>query len=131
VARSPDGVVWTKLRSNPVLELGEAGTFDENGLGEPAVWYAHGSYWMLYTGRDRGEMRRMGFAQSADGVRWTKLAAPVIAGEQDWNLQVVCDATVESRPDGVHVWFGGGDAPKPDERLNGQIGYGILRWQAR
>jgi hypothetical protein len=38
VARSADGIRWVKLRSNPVLELGEAGAFDEMGLGEPAVW---------------------------------------------------------------------------------------------
>src|SRR5260370_6282687 len=62
VATSDDGVTWFKLRSNPVLELGEYGAFDENGLGEPAVWDAHGYYWMLYAGRDRGEVRRLGMA---------------------------------------------------------------------
>ena len=72
VARSRDGVVWEKLRTNPVLELGAAGSFDENGLGEPAVWTSGGSYWMLYTGRDRGRHRRMGLARSADGVRWER-----------------------------------------------------------
>ncbi len=130
VARSRDGVEWTKLRGNPVLELGEYGAFDENGLGEPAVWYSNGSYWMLYTGRDRAENRRMGFARSQDGVRWEKVAAPVIAGSEAWNAKVVCDATVEVQPDGIRVWYGGGDAAKPDEGLNGQIGYGVLRWQA-
>jgi hypothetical protein len=25
------------------------------------------------------------------------------------------------------VWFGGGNIARPDENLNGQIGYGILR----
>ena len=52
VARSADGVHWEKLRSNPILEPGDPGSFDENGLGEPAVWQSHGFYWMLYTGRD-------------------------------------------------------------------------------
>jgi predicted GH43/DUF377 family glycosyl hydrolase len=51
VARSRDGAVWEKLRSNPVLDLGPAGAFDEAGLGEPAVWSSGGAYWMLYTGR--------------------------------------------------------------------------------
>lgn len=128
VARSPDGITWTKLRSNPILELGEFGAFDENGLGEPAVWHAHGSYWMLYTGRDRKENRRMGLARSPDGVTWRKVASPIIAGSESWNSAVVCDATVEVQADGIRVWFGGGDKPRPDERLNGQIGFGILRW---
>ncbi|MFN7939507.1 MAG: hypothetical protein U0R19_39635 [Bryobacteraceae bacterium] len=130
VARSADGATWTKLRANPVLELGGYGAFDENGLGEPAVWYSNGSYWMLYTGRDRAENRRMGFARSQNGVEWEKVAVPVISGTETWNAKVVCDATVEVQPEGIRVWFGGGDVASPDERLNGQIGFGVLRWQA-
>ncbi len=95
VARSQDGVRWQKLRSNPVLELGAAGAFDENGLGEPAVWVTEGRYWMLYTGRDRQEYRRMGLAWSTDGVRWQRLPAQtVFAGGQAWNSKVVCDPAV-------------------------------------
>ncbi len=56
VARSLDGVHWEKLRTNPILELGGPGAFDEAGLGEPAVWQSHGFYWMLYTGRDIKEI---------------------------------------------------------------------------
>src|SRR5205814_2469328 len=68
LARSADGVHWQKLRANPILELGPDDAFDENGLGEPAVWQSHGKYWMLYTGRDRKEYRRLGLARAMDGV---------------------------------------------------------------
>lgn len=125
VARSSDGVTWTKLRSNPVLELGDRGRFDERGLGEPAVWRQNG-YWMLYTGRDQGEARRMGLAYSRDGVAWRKVASPVIEGDQPWNAKVVCDASVMMNGNKLRVWFGGGDVAHPAERLNGQIGYGEL-----
>src|SRR6185436_9214396 len=64
IARSSDGLVWEKLRANPILEPGAPGTFDENGLGEPAVWSSGGHWWMLYTGRDSKEQRRLGLAQS-------------------------------------------------------------------
>jgi len=37
VADSFDGIHWRKLRTNPILELGPSGAFDEAGLGEPAV----------------------------------------------------------------------------------------------
>jgi len=126
VARSKDGAHWVKLKSNPILELGGVGEFDEKGLGEPAVWSQFGAYWMLYTGRDRGERRRMGLAKSRDGVRWEKLSSPIIAGHEPWNEKVVCDATVLLDGETVRVWYGGGDTPRPDERLNGQIGYGVL-----
>jgi predicted GH43/DUF377 family glycosyl hydrolase len=127
LARSQDGVHWTKLRSNPVLELGGAGDFDEVGLGEPAVWPQYGYYWMLYTGRGKGEIRRMGLAKSRDGVHWEKLRSPVIEGTEAWNAKVVCDGAVIAGDGQVRVWYGGGNVARPDERLNGQIGYGELR----
>lgn len=125
LARSPDGVRWQKLRSNPILDLGESGAFDENGLGEPAVWTAHGFYWMLYTGRNRAEVRRLGLARSRDGVGWQREPL-LVRGLQPWNRSVVCDPEVEPRGGSVRVWFGGGNRPSPDENLNGQIGVGLL-----
>ncbi len=123
VAMSDDGIRWTKLRSNPILELGGAGAFDENGLGEPAVWARSGWYWMLYTGRDAAEHRRIGLARSRDGVRWERVStAAVFAGDAEWNRKVVCDPTVEARGVAVRVWYGGGDVARPDEGLHGQIG---------
>ena len=125
VARSRDGDQWEKLRSNPVLELGKYGAFDEMGLGEPAVWVAHGYYWMLYTGRDAHENRRLGMARSTDGIHWEKLPA-VFEGRESWDSKVVCDPTIELQEGRLAVWFGGGDAPSPDENLNGQIGVAFL-----
>jgi predicted GH43/DUF377 family glycosyl hydrolase len=126
LARSRDGVRWQKLRSSPVLELGAPGAFDEVGLGEPAVWSASGSYYMLYTGRDRAENRRLGLARSTDGVRWHRLPL-VAAGAEPWNAKVLCDPSVEPAGDTVRVWFGGGDVASPDENLHGRIGLGLLR----
>jgi predicted GH43/DUF377 family glycosyl hydrolase len=128
LARSRDGIVWEKLRSNPILELGEPGSFDEMGLGEPAIWTSGGSYWMLYTGRDLVERRRLGLARSTDGVSWQRESSfrPVI-GADPWDNQVLCDPDVELMQDGrVRVWFGGGDVAKPDQGIHGQIGAGFL-----
>ena len=125
VAMSSDGITWYKLRTNPVLRLGNYGAFDENGLGEPAVWASHGYYWMLYTGRDRSEIRRLGLARSRDGIAWEKIPT-VISGDQTWNSKVLCDPTVLPEHDGVRVWFGGGDVPRPDQNIHGQIGVATL-----
>jgi len=129
VAESDDGVTWTKSLQNPILELGGAGAFDEYGLGEPAVWPQFGKWWMLYTGRDKKEWRRIGLAVSGDGIRWQKVGerALIDVGE-GWNSRVVCDPEVEVVGDGkVRVWFGGGNRPEPAENLQGQIGVGVLR----
>jgi len=126
LARSADGVHWEKLRTNPILAPGDPGSFDENGLGEPAVWQSHGFYWMLVTGRDAAENRRLGLARSLDGVDWVRLPA-VFQGTQAWDSKVICDATVLVDGETVRVWFGGGDVASPDENLHGQIGYGTLQ----
>jgi hypothetical protein len=39
---------------------------------------------------------------------------------------VICDPTIELLDGRLTVWFGGGDAPSPDENLNGQIGVATL-----
>jgi predicted GH43/DUF377 family glycosyl hydrolase len=127
VAVSDDGgVTWTKFLGNPILEIGAVGEFDENGLGEPAVWDAGGYYWMLYTGRDRNEIRRLGLARSKNGVQWEKMKT-VFAGDRDWDSKIVCDPTVLPGPDGLRVWFGGGDVAHPDENIHGQIGFALLK----
>ena len=95
-------------------------------IGEPAVWQSHGFYWMLFTGRDFSEIRRLGLARSTDGVHWTKLPA-VFSGDAAWDSKVICDPTVLVEGGEIRVWFGGGDVASPDENLHGQIGYGVLR----
>ncbi len=126
VARSGDGIHWTKLVTNPVLAAGEPGSFDEAQTGEPAVFRFHDFYWMLYTGTDYTGRRRIGMARSTDGVAWRKLPA-VFGGTAEWNAKVLCDPTVLVEGEQVRVWFGGGDIASPDEGLHGQIGYGTLR----
>jgi predicted GH43/DUF377 family glycosyl hydrolase len=131
VAVSSDGFEWHKLRTNPVLELGRPDSFDEVGLGEPAVWSDRGSYWMLYTARDRNENRRLGLARSQDGVTWQRVReGPVLAGDAPWNVKVVCDPSVQAEGALVRVWFGGGTRAEPAENLEGQIGFATLRISA-
>ena len=124
LARSNDGVHWTKLRSNPVLGASSAGP-DENGLGEPAVWESEGWYWMLYTGRSKTEHRSLLAARSHDGVHWERIGEPV-HGTEAWDREVVCDPSVLVENGRTMLWFGGGDVARPAEHLDGQIGMGVI-----
>jgi predicted GH43/DUF377 family glycosyl hydrolase len=127
VARSRDGISWEKLRTNPIVEIAAPGSggMDENGAGEPAVFAWKGRYWMLITGRDGNEHRRLAALSSTDGIRWTRQNS-TFSGDQDWDKAVICDATVLVDGAKVRVWFGGGDLAKNDERLHGQVGLGVL-----
>ena len=129
LARSQDGVHWQKSRANPLLSLPRPtpqGHMDQNGQGEPAVWENDGWHWMLFTGRDRAEHRRLALARSRDGVHWEQLPG-VFDGAQPWNAAVLCDPTVWMTPRGPRLLFGGGDVPSPAENIHGMIGAGWLQ----
>jgi predicted GH43/DUF377 family glycosyl hydrolase len=126
LARSRDGIVWEKLRSNPVLAMSDPGGMDDRGLGEPAVWQSKGWYWMLFTGRDVHESRTLGLARSLDGVKWIR-SSEIFRGDQAWDNKVLCDPTVLVQNGRVRVWFGGGDVASPDQNLHGQIGVGEMK----
>ncbi len=127
LARSTDGIHWQKSHRNPILDTGAPGEFDEIGLGEPAVFLNSERFYMLYTGRDHQENRRIGWAQSGDGVNWEKTPADLLAGSEPWNAAVVCDPTIWPQKDQILVWFGGGKRPSPDENLDGEIGLARIR----
>src|ERR1017187_5347065 len=69
-----------------------------------------------------------------DGLEWRappmafagKNCRRSLKGSQPWDSQVICDPTIELLDGRLTVWFGGGDAPSPDENLNGQIGVATL-----
>ena len=66
---------WTKYASNPVIALGGAGTPDQNAARGPQVVYnaALSPAWkMWYTGYDASNNQTVCFADSTDGVTWTK-----------------------------------------------------------
>src|SRR5260370_672736 len=124
LATSPDGIAWQKqgkvLAPDPATWEGDY--IAANGA---AIGDADGRYWMLYTGRDHNEVRRLGLARSKDGVHWGKLK-DVFGGGQPWNSKVLCDATLLPGTDGLRVWFGGGDVAHPVENIHGQIGVAVL-----
>ncbi len=82
-AESSDGLAWMKSTSNPVLNPGTAGQFDAAGVLMPAVIRDGGIYRMWYVGLDSAGPAgryRIGFAQSADGISWTKYAGNPVLG---------------------------------------------------
>ena len=69
-ATSPDGFTWTKHASNPVIEPGPEGAWDDEGVLTGGVIYKDGTFHMWYTGWD-GTNTRIGLATSSDGFSWT------------------------------------------------------------
>lgn len=72
--------VWRYDTEEPVLELGEAGAFDDTHVFAPCVYFEDGQYTMFYSGSQGAvadRVFRMGRAVSTDGVHFTKDNGPV------------------------------------------------------
>ncbi len=72
LATSPDGIDWSTHAGNPVLTLGEPGSFDELSILGARVLLKDGEYWMWYAGMSGGEELSIGLATSQDGIVWEK-----------------------------------------------------------
>jgi len=73
-ATSPDGVNWTKYSENPVLDIGEPGTWDDERIDHCYVLFNGNNYEMWYQGYDEPTywFFPTGYATSEDGITWSK-----------------------------------------------------------
>jgi predicted GH43/DUF377 family glycosyl hydrolase len=90
LATSSDGMNWTNSENNPVLRHGSFGEWDNYSSFGCHVLLINGTYHMVYTGRSLRESRRyrIGYAQSSDGVNWTKYRSnPIInwGDNEEWD----------------------------------------------
>jgi predicted GH43/DUF377 family glycosyl hydrolase len=85
MATSSDGIHWTKyndpatteapyLESDPVLQPGEAGSWDMAWVHQPRVFETEQGWSMIYRGTKdaNGGVMALGLATSEDGIHWNK-----------------------------------------------------------
>lgn len=113
-AISSDGIHWNKHSSNPVLEPGPDGEWDDAGVSCPSVIYAGEAYRMWYAGYD-GDNLRIGYATSGDGITWSKRSYnPVLdlgpAGS--WDGSGVSGPSVVLNGVTYHMWYTGYDGAR-------------------
>ncbi len=85
-ATSPDGSTWTKYADNPIMDAGPPGSFDDGGVLPSTVMVRDGLYQMWYTStKDSGPIVdwdwRVGYAESDDGLSWTRRTEPVLKSD--------------------------------------------------
>lgn len=95
---SNDGITWSRSDSNPVIGLGNAGTWDETSIIPDDIIETGGEFLQFYHGYSTTTgTTQMGFAHSADLVNWTRDEANPIMGISD-------TAMVYLHPNG-HYYF--------------------------
>lgn len=87
-AVSADGISWTKYVSNPVLQKGTSGQWDDFGvqLGN-VIKRGTNDYIMFYSGVNAAWTAwGIGIATSADGITWTKYGSNPVLEHTDFNV---------------------------------------------
>ncbi|UCF08626.1 MAG: hypothetical protein JSW28_02755 [Thermoplasmata archaeon] len=119
-ATSADGINWTKSSSNPVLDLGSVGEWDNYYVHSPTVIFDGGSYHMWYSGNDASTYR-IGYATSPDGITWIKSENnPVldIGTSGSWDDVHIASPEVIREESVYKMWCGG-----QKHMVGGLIGY--------
>ena len=108
-ATSTDGINWIKDTLNPVIDLGEPGSWDDEEVMHPFVIYENDTLKMWYNGHD-GITQRILFATSLDGKIWKRytqhpMLEPGSGGTWDSNelgpLSIVYSENL------YHMWYTG------------------------
>lgn len=116
--KSPDGIHWEKPLI--VLKPDSESSWESDEVNRPTVIFKDGKYMMWYSGQldpyvDKG-ISCIGFAESTDGIHWTRANNPVLVPEGGWEKHsVMCPHVLFDDADGKYkMWYAAGDNHEPD-----------------
>ncbi len=121
-----DGASWN-VTSNPVLQNGPKGSWDNSVVFSPTVVWNGTGYTMYYVGDggNSSSFRQIGVAFSADGVHWTKYAGnPVIThGPGTYDQRYTRGPTVLYDSGTYKMWYWGTAPPNATVPFQASIDY--------
>src|SRR5438477_7534551 len=74
---------WTRAANEPLLSP-RGTTWESAGTFNPAVVLHNGKFVMLYRAQDKNGTSRIGYAESSDGLHFTRRPEPVLSPETDY-----------------------------------------------
>lgn len=74
---------WKRASNVPILSP-QGTTWESAGTFNPAVVLHNGKFVMLYRAQDASGTSRLGYAESADGIHFTRRSEPVLSPEIDY-----------------------------------------------
>jgi hypothetical protein len=121
-ATSPDGVHWNVTGESSFAPL------PDEAIARPCVFRVPGGYAMLFSTRsvrgyrnDRAKGYRIGYAESPDGVRWTRRdeLAGIGVADEGWDSQMIEYCWVQRHGDQTYLLYNGDGF--------GATGFGVAR----
>ncbi|MBA2688682.1 MAG: hypothetical protein H0U64_11320 [Gemmatimonadaceae bacterium] len=113
-ATSLDGVNWSEGQLCFSHEGGQ-----EYGFGRPWVIRDDDRFRMWYSIRSRGAPYRIGYAESGDGLKWTRKdsEAGIETSDSGWDSEMICYSCVVDVNGGRYMFYNG--------NRHGQSGFGL------
>src|SRR3984893_17343231 len=74
---------WKRASNEPILSP-RGTTWESAGTFNPAVVFHNGKFVMLYRAQDASGTSRLGYAESTDGLHFTRRPEPVLSPETDY-----------------------------------------------
>jgi hypothetical protein len=92
---------------------------DEHGLGRPVIVRDGGGYRMWYGVRTRSRGYHAGYAESEDGLRWTRRdeLAGITVSESGWDSEMICCLAIQATKYGTYMFYNGNNY--------GETGFGV------
>jgi hypothetical protein len=115
---SDDGLRWSGESSVCLEPEG-----DEYAVGRPCVVRDADRYRMWYSVRSFTQPYRIGYAESPDGLSWTRRddAAGIERSESGWDSEMICYPYVVDAAPHRYLFYNG--------NRHGSTGFGVARWE--
>ena len=104
-ATSADGVAWTVDKNICISPSGN----DEFAIGRPCVIHQGDRYRMWYSIRKHSSGYIIGYAESADGIHWSRLdeRAGIEKSDSGWDSEMICYPAILATRWGTYMFYNG------------------------
>ncbi len=120
---------WRRLSESPIISPRGSG-WESAGTFNPAVILRGGKIVMLYRAQDKSGTSRLGYAESAGGVHFTRRSEPVLSPEMDYEKDGgVEDPRLVQFGDTYYLTYTGYN--KKDAQLCLATSKDLIHWQRR
>jgi len=120
---------WTRASNQPILSP-QGTTWESAGTFNPAVVFHDGKFVMLYRAQGASGTSRLGYAESTDGIHFTRRAEPVLSPETDYEKDGgVEDPRLQRIGDTFYLTYTGYN--KKDARLCLATSRDLIHWERK
>src|SRR5438046_9546303 len=120
---------WTRAANEPILSP-QGSTWESAGTFNPAVVFHNGKFVMLYRAQDASGTSRLGYAESADGLHFTRRPGPVLSPEAPYEKDGgVEDPRLQKSGDTYYLTYTGYN--KKDAQLCLATSRDLIHWDRK